>query len=79
MLMDCFSQAFIYFAFTYVRLYRTAVSESRRAKKAFLVFRKLTQTATMRSDSFLKIRNAASASPQRRICLSIKKVIKWLQ
>lgn len=30
-------------------------SESRRAKKAFLVFRKLTQSVKMRSDSFLKI------------------------
>lgn len=31
------------------------MSESRRVKKAFLFFRKLTQSIAMRSDSFLKI------------------------
>lgn len=50
------------------------VSESRTAKKAFLVFRKLTQSITMRPDNFLK-----NVSPQRRLHLRIKKVIKWLQ
>lgn len=31
------------------------VSESRRVKKTFLLFRKFTQNLTMRSDSFLNI------------------------